>query len=120
MVCEVGIRWGRIYAICDPQNSSRRFVMRVCLALFLPLVLPIVLLTVGTTTEAAQTRAAYTKVTSPADCIAKRSTTPAECEIKAEKCLRLYDIPMSFFQSPCSAKIPLLGCQCANRCNRER
>jgi hypothetical protein len=70
------------------------------------------------TAEALGTRIAYTRVSSPADCIAKRTTTLAECAIKAERCLSRYDIPMSYFRSPCSAKSALTGCQCANRCNR--
>jgi hypothetical protein len=105
--------------IISPENRTHAQTrMLVFVALYHLLGVQLLVSAVRTA-EALGTRPAYTNVTSPADCIAKRSTTLAECEIKASKCLNRYDIPMSFFWTPCSAKSLSLGCQCANRCNRK-
>jgi len=62
-------------------------------------------------------RNSYIRVDSPADCKPRATTNAAECHIKAARCERLYSIPMSYYwQTGCAKDVPLMGCQCENRC----
>jgi hypothetical protein len=79
-----------------------------------------VVLLLGSSAGAAKNRIAYTKVGSPADCVAIYTTTASECQVKASKCLSRYDIPMEYFKTGCEGTSPMKGCQCADRCNRKR
>jgi hypothetical protein len=80
-------------------------------------IVSLVLALCAVTSEAAPVRFAYTKAGKPEDCVAIATTTPAECAIKASRCMQRFNIAMTFFKAPCDAPDAKLGCQCDDRCN---